>query len=107
MQNHPASWAFARPVNAEEVTDYYTAIKNPMDLETMENKLNANRYQMPRTNDDGRSLTPREGLELFLRDAQLIFDNCRQYNSESSNYSKNAEKLRSFLRERVKAYTEE
>lgn len=27
LQNHPASWAFARPVNAEEVTDYYEVIK--------------------------------------------------------------------------------
>ncbi|KAL7010398.1 histone acetyltransferase [Cystobasidiomycetes sp. EMM_F5] len=100
------SWAFARPVNAEEVTDYYEAIKNPMDLETMENKLNANRYFIPAP-EDGHVLTPREGLGLFLKDCQLIFDNCRKYNSDSSNYSKNAEKLRAFLRERLKAYTED
>lgn len=30
LQNHPSSWAFARPVNKEEVTDYYDVIEEPM-----------------------------------------------------------------------------
>lgn len=28
LQNHPASWAFARPVNGDEVPDYYESIKS-------------------------------------------------------------------------------
>lgn len=106
LQNHPASWAFSRPVNGEEVTDYYEVIKEPMDLETMENKLNAGKYDIPNNGKEGEGGT-REQLQLFLRDCQLIFDNCKQYNSPSSNYWRNAEKLRLFLEDRVGAYTEE
>lgn len=110
MQNHPASWAFARPVNADEVTDYYTTIKQPMDLETMENKLNHNKYFLPPKPDPDtgeETQTTKELIALFLKDCKLIFDNCRSYNSPSSNYFKNANKLERFLEERVRAYTEQ
>lgn len=30
LQQHPLSWAFLQPVNAEEVPDYYEVIKEPM-----------------------------------------------------------------------------
>ena len=30
LQQHPLSWAFLQPVNAEEVPDYYEVIKDPM-----------------------------------------------------------------------------
>lgn len=54
-------------------------IKSPMDLETMEVKLDANAYA---------------NLDEFVVDARQIFQNCRLYNSESSNYVKNANKVR-------------
>lgn len=69
------------------MTDYYETIKEPMDLETMEYKLDSNAYK---------------DLDGFLRDAQLIFDNCRQYNNEGSSWVKNASKLEKFLQQRVK-----
>ena len=77
----------------------------------MENKLNAGKYDLPtNTNGPNSADVPsggsREALQLFLRDCQLIFDNCKQYNSPSSNYHRNAEKLRLFLEDRVQAYTE-
>lgn len=75
MQNSPHAWPFSRPVNAEEVTDYYDVIKSPMDLETIEAKLEANVYP---------------DLASFLIDTNLIFENCRTYNSEGSNYVRNA-----------------
>lgn len=60
------------------MADYYDVIKVPMDLETMEVKLDANQYV---------------GLDDFLVDARQIFQNCRVYNSETSNYVKNANKV--------------
>jgi histone acetyltransferase len=89
-------------------------IKEPMDLETMENKLNAGKYDLPTSegdqNNQQQQAQPsggsREALKLFLRDCQLIFDNCKQYNSTGSNYVRNADKLRAFLEDRVQAYTE-
>ncbi|KAK4054367.1 histone acetyltransferase [Microbotryomycetes sp. JL221] len=92
LVDHPSSWAFANPVNAAEVTDYYDVIKNPMDLATMENKLEANTYNT---------------LAEFIADAKLIFSNCRQYNDSGSNYVKNANKLESYLNEQVKIYSDE
>ncbi|GAA6009460.1 histone acetyltransferase GCN5 [Rhodotorula paludigena] len=90
--DHPSSWAFANPVNAQEVTDYYDVIKEPMDFATMESKLEANSY---------------ETLEQFLHDAKLIFSNCRQYNDLQSNYVKNANKLENYLDSQVKVYVDQ
>ncbi|KAM0789563.1 histone acetyltransferase [Microbotryomycetes sp. NB124-2] len=92
LVDHPSSWAFANPVNAAEVTDYYDVIKQPMDLATMENKLEANTYN---------------NLAEFITDAKLIFSNCRQYNDSGSNYVKNANKLEAYLNEQVKIYSDE
>ena len=60
MQNHQASWPFQMPVNKEEVADYYEVIKEPMDLSTMEQRLEAD--QNPLQQD-------------FIKYAKLIFDN--------------------------------
>ncbi|GAA6040622.1 hypothetical protein JCM8097_008073 [Rhodosporidiobolus ruineniae] len=89
LVDHPSSWAFANPVNKEEVTDYYTVIKEPMDLATMETKLESNVY---------------DTLDKFLYDAKLIFNNCRAYNDAQSNYVKNANKLETYLDQQVKVY---
>lgn len=62
MQNHASSWPFLKPVSREDVADYYEVIKEPMDLETMETKLEREEYATP---------------EDFIRDAKLIYNNCR------------------------------
>lgn len=87
MQNHPSAWPFAVPVNKDEVPDYYDVIKEPMDLSTMEQKLENDKY---------------ESFEQFLYDARLIFKNCRSYNSESTTYYKNANKLEKFMNNKIK-----
>lgn len=58
-----------------------------LDFETMEVKLESNQYPT---------------LETFTADAQLVFNNCRTYNAEGSNYVKNANKLEKYLKERQK-----
>ena len=92
MQNHPSSWAFQNPVNKEEVTDYYDVIKQPMDLSTMEYKLDNNLYHT---------------LDAFVIDALLVFRNCRSYNPEGSTYYKNASKLEKHLREKLEEWAPE
>ncbi|KAI6121433.1 hypothetical protein F5141DRAFT_1211118 [Pisolithus sp. B1] len=82
-------WAFLNPVNGEEVVDYYDVIKRPMDLSTMEHKLNTNQYS---------------NMKTFIDDTQLIFDNCRLYNPEGSVYVKHAAKLERFMKEQVNDY---
>lgn len=87
LTNHPLAWPFAHPVNKDEVFDYYEVIKEPMDLSTMEQKLENDMY---------------ESFEQFLYDARLIFKNCRSYNSENTTYYKNATKLEKFLNSKIK-----
>lgn len=91
MQNHPSAWPFAQPVNRDEVSDYYEVIKEPMDISTMESRLEADYYN---------------GVEDFLYDARLIFNNCRQYNNETTTYYKNATKLEKFLYAKIKEIPE-
>ncbi|ERF70831.1 Histone acetyltransferase GCN5 [Endocarpon pusillum Z07020] len=91
MQNHTAAWPFAQPVNRDEVPDYYEVIQQPMDLSTMEERLSNDLYP-----------TPAE----FIRDAKLIFDNCRSYNTDTTPYAKSANKLERFMWGQIKAIPE-
>ncbi|KAJ9137716.1 Bromodomain-containing protein [Pleurostoma richardsiae] len=91
MQTHTSSWPFLVPVDKDVVADYYDVIKEPMDLSTMEAKLEADQYSTP---------------EEFIKDAKLIFDNCRRYNSEKTPYVKTANKLEKYMWQQVKAVPE-
>ncbi|EQB51886.1 hypothetical protein CGLO_08526 [Colletotrichum gloeosporioides Cg-14] len=91
LQNHQSAWPFLVPVNKDDVADYYEVIKEPMDLSTMETKLEADQYATP---------------EDFIRDAKLIFDNCRKYNNESTPYAKSANKLEKYMWQQIKAIPE-
>lgn len=91
MQNHPSNWPFLQPVNKAEVPDYYEVIKEPMDLSTMEVKLENDAYE---TMDD------------FIYDCKLIFNNCRQYNGENTTFYKNANKLEKAIIAKLKDFPE-
>ncbi|KAJ5779562.1 Histone acetyltransferase (Gcn5) [Penicillium paradoxum] len=87
MRNHSAGWPFAQPVNRDEVPDYYEVILEPMDLSTMEEKHEKDLYPTPQD---------------FIKDAMLIFDNCRKYNSETTSYAKLANKLEKFMWQQIR-----
>ncbi|XXH05642.1 hypothetical protein Hte_012077 [Hypoxylon texense] len=91
MANHQSAWPFQHPVNKDDVADYYDVIKEPMDLSTMESKLEADQYTTP---------------EEFIKDAKLIFDNCRKYNNETTPYAKSANKLEKYMWSQIKAIPE-
>ncbi|KAL6928699.1 histone acetyltransferase [Hanseniaspora valbyensis] len=91
LQNNNSAWPFLQPVNKDEVQDYYTFIKNPMDLSTVELKLENNKY---------------ETFEEFIADIRLIFNNCRTYNNETTSYYKYANKLEKFFEQKVKDFPE-
>uniref|UniRef100_A0A1B0AGK0 Bromodomain adjacent to zinc finger domain protein 1A n=1 Tax=Glossina pallidipes TaxID=7398 RepID=A0A1B0AGK0_GLOPL len=59
------AWPFLRPVSQAEVPDYYDIIKNPMDFAKVKSKLNMGSYQIN---------------EEVLKDIELIFNNCDEYN---------------------------
>ncbi|CAI7568443.1 unnamed protein product [Penicillium glandicola] len=87
MQNHSAAWPFTQPVNRDEVPDYYEVIMEPMDLSSMEEKHEKDLYPTPQD---------------FIKDAMLIFDNCRRYNNETTPYAKSANKLEKFMWQQIR-----
>ncbi|KAL1920273.1 uncharacterized protein VTP21DRAFT_1419 [Calcarisporiella thermophila] len=92
LQNHNSSWPFLQPVNKDDVADYYEVIKDPMDLATLESKVEADMYK---TLDD------------FQVDVQKIFDNCRTYNAEGTPYYKCANRLEKYFKDRLKYWLEQ
>lgn len=78
LQTSSSAWPFLQPVNGEEVHDYYDVIKEPMDLATMEAKLDKDQY---------------DSVEDFVKDVLLIVRNCKRYNAENTPYAKAASKL--------------
>ncbi|KAF2664181.1 Bromodomain-containing protein [Microthyrium microscopicum] len=91
MQNNTNAWPFQTAVNKDEVADYYEVIKHPMDLGTMEERHEKDQYPTP---------------EDFIRDAMLIFNNCRKYNNETTPYSKAATRLEKFMWTKIKEIPE-
>lgn len=91
MRNNAASWPFMTPVSKEDVPDYYDLIAEPMDLSTMDQKLEKDQY---------------DSMDSFVYDARLIFNNCRKYNNEATTYYKNATKLEKFFNSKLKEYPE-
>ncbi|KAF9175370.1 histone acetyltransferase [Mortierella sp. AD010] len=86
-----SSWPFLHPVDVESVTDYYSYIKDPMDLSTLESNVDADVY---------------ETLDDFAKDCRKIFDNCRLYNGESTPYVKCANKLEKVFKDKLKEWKE-
>ncbi|TKA80703.1 hypothetical protein B0A55_03694 [Friedmanniomyces simplex] len=78
LQTSSSAWPFLQPVNGDEVQDYYSVITSPMDLSTMESKLDRDQY---------------DAVEDFVRDVLLLVRNCKRYNAENTPYAKAANKL--------------
>jgi histone acetyltransferase len=45
MKKHQSSWPFREPVSLEDVPDYHLVVKEPVDLKTIEKRLNNNEYK--------------------------------------------------------------
>ncbi|KAK3642649.1 histone acetyltransferase [Elasticomyces elasticus] len=91
LQTSSSAWPFLQPVNGDEVQDYYSVILEPMDLSTMEGKLDKDLY---------------EGVEDFVRDVLLLVRNCKRYNAESTPYAKAANKLEKEMWRKVREVPE-
>lgn len=91
IQNHKQAWPFLKPVDPDEVPDYYKVITSPMDLTTIEERLERDSYS-----------TPKE----LVDDLKLIFKNCRQYNDATTVYTKCAAKLEKYMFSLIKEVPE-
>ena len=92
MNNHSSSWPFKKPVNLEEVPDYTEFIKHPMDLETMEKKLESRKNYRDK--------------DAFIKDVQLIFENAKTYNKPNTIYYRYALNLEEYIKPHLEHMTE-
>lgn len=87
----PEAWPFLKPVNKKQVKDYYNVIKKPIDMETIGKKIQAHKYH---------------SREEFLRDIQLLVDNCRAYNGVNSQFTRQAEAVLKVTQEALEQFDE-
>uniref|UniRef100_A0A673CCE8 Uncharacterized protein n=1 Tax=Sphaeramia orbicularis TaxID=375764 RepID=A0A673CCE8_9TELE len=89
LQAHKMAWPFLEPVDTNDAPDYYRVIKEPMDLSTMEERLQKREYIK---------------LTEFVADMTKIFDNCRYYNPSDSPFYQCAEVLETFFVQKLKGF---
>lgn len=113
LLQHENSWPFRKPVDREKVRDYYDVIKYPMDLETVQKKINLSwppkkdskknkenpeadakiaDEEMKETNGEGKpDMSNYTCMDDFRGDIKTIFDNARTYNSKETIFYKYAQ----------------
>jgi len=91
LKSHPSATPFLLPVSTDDEPPYYDVIKRPMDLSTMESKLEADAYATP---------------EDFIRDARLMLQNCYHYYEEEHPFVKSSESLERFMWQMIKSVPE-
>jgi len=89
MMNHKYSGLFNRPVDPvlDGVPDYLERIKNPMDFSTVKKKVENDEYK---------------NFSEFISDVNLIFANCRTYNSTGSEIVRQANVLAKYFEKQVR-----
>lgn len=75
------------PEGADYAPDYYTIIKNPMDLETLYSRMNSGMYT--------------QDLQGFMRDTIRILDNATLYNPPTHVIHQEAERIRRALHHKI------
>jgi histone acetyltransferase len=83
LKNHSSAWPFVEPINLSDAPDYLSVVSEPMDLRLIGARVKDKKYAT---------------REQFLRDVNLIFDNCRKYNAPGTVYVKCADELQQFLK---------
>ena len=108
---HENSWPFRTPVDKEKVRDYYDVIKKPMDLETIQKKVNLGLKEEADENgessagkkgktdgQEGEELQQYTSVEEFKLDIGQMFVNAKTYNTNETIYYKYACQLEALIK---------
>ncbi|CAG5107750.1 Oidioi.mRNA.OKI2018_I69.chr1.g3472.t1.cds [Oikopleura dioica] len=89
LWNHKFAWPFQKPVDPVELNlpDYFTIIKNPMDMSTIKKKLYGCKY---------------ESAKQCIADYDLMFENCYTYNRPTDDISIMGKKIQDILHNKIK-----
>ncbi|XP_051865443.1 bromodomain adjacent to zinc finger domain protein 2A-like isoform X2 [Pristis pectinata] len=85
MESHEDAWPFLHPVNPRMVPGYRKVIKKPMDFSTIRGKLIERKYT---------------SCKEFAADAHLVFDNCLNFNENSSEIGQAGNVMKKFFESR-------
>lgn len=77
---HENSWPFRKPVDTKKIRDYLEVINTPIDLETIQKKIDSTE----------ESVKTAYNIDEFKTDLRLMFDNARIYNNQDTIYYKYA-----------------
>ncbi|XP_068717579.1 uncharacterized protein [Montipora capricornis] len=83
------SYPFARAVDKKQSPDYYTIIKNPIDLSSMKEKLHSLQYT---------------SAVDFVKDFRLMISNCRAYNQPDSYVYASGDQLENLFNQLLKTH---
>lgn len=78
---------FRMPVNPDEVPDYYTIIKDPIDLSTIAARVDKGNFYIT--------------LDIFVADVLRVFSNAKIYNKAETIFYKSAQKLSALFQQWV------
>ena len=94
ISKYKTSLIYARPVNPEldGCLDYYSVIKDPMDLSTVRSKIEKNSYH---------------SISEWKSDMQLIWANSKTYNNSQSLYGVTAQFLADKFNKMTKQFTDD
>jgi histone acetyltransferase len=82
LNTHKSSWPFIKPVSREDVHDYYEVIKDPIDLESILERIGTGYYT---------------DVKLFEKDVIRMFTNCKEYNDKDTIYWLLANSLQEYI----------
>jgi len=85
LRTNENSWPFLEPVTEELAPNYFSIIERPIDLSTIQDKINTKVYV---NNSDE-----------FVRDIELMVANCEQYNGKRSILGRLANRLLHYFKE--------
>lgn len=85
LRTNENSWPFLEPVTEELAPNYFSIIERPIDLSTIQEKINNKIYV--------------NNSEEFVRDIELMVANCEQYNGKRSILGRLANRLLHYFKE--------